>query len=58
MTVAIITQALSHLPQDKMAISADDNFIYIFFNENDRIRIRISLKFVPKGPINNNHALV
>ena len=30
----------------------------IFLNENVRISIKISLKFVPKGPINNNPALV
>ena len=29
-----------------------------FMNENIRISIEISLKFVPKGPINNNPALV
>ena len=27
-------------------------------NENERISLRISLKFVPKGPINNIPALV
>ena len=37
---------------------ADDTFKRIFFNENARISIKISLKFVPKGPINNNTALV
>ena len=37
---------------------ADDIFKCIFFNENVSIAIRISLKFVPKGPINNNLALV
>ena len=29
-----------------------------WMNENDRIPIQISLKFVPKGPINNIPALV
>ena len=29
-----------------------------FFNENTRISIDISLKLVPKGPINNSPALV
>ena len=29
----------------------------IFFNENVRISISISLKFVPKGPIDNKSAL-
>ena len=33
------------------AILADDIFNCIFLNENDRVPIQISLKFVPKGPI-------
>ena len=33
-------------------------FKYIFLNENLEIFIKISLKFVPKGPINNILALV
>ena len=37
---------------------ADDTFKRIFLNENVRISIKISPKFVPKGPINNNPALV
>ena len=37
---------------------ADDTFKRIFVNENVRILIEISLKFVPKGPINNIPALV
>ena len=37
---------------------ADDTFIRIFLNEDARISIKISLKFVPKGPINNIPALV
>ena len=37
---------------------ADDTFKRIFLNENVRISIKISLKFLPKGPINNNPALV
>ena len=37
---------------------ADDTFKRIFFNKNVRISIKISLKFVPKGPINNIPALV
>ena len=37
---------------------ADDMFKRIFLNENVRILIKISLKFVPKGPINNIPALV
>ena len=37
---------------------ADDTFKRIFLNENVGISIKISLKFVPKGPINNIPALV
>ena len=39
---------------------ADDIFKCIFLNENVStcITIKISLKFAPKGPINNNPALV
>ena len=37
---------------------ADDIFKRIFLNENILIPIEISLKFVPKGPINNIPALV
>ena len=37
---------------------ASDIFKCIFLNENVCISIRISLKFVPKGPINNIPALV
>ena len=36
----------------------DDTFKRIFLNENFRISINSSLKFVPKGPINDNPALV
>ena len=44
---------------DKMAaILADDIFKWIFLNENGRIPIQISLKFVPKSPIDNKSALV
>ena len=37
---------------------AEDIFKCIFLNENIWISIQISLKFVPKGPINNIPALV
>ena len=37
---------------------ADDIFKCIFMNENVWIPIKISLKFLPKGPINNIPALV
>ena len=36
---------------------ADDMFKCIFLNENVSIPVEISLKFVPKGSINNNPAL-
>ena len=36
----------------------DDIFKCIFLNENAWIVIKISLKFVPKGPINDILALV
>ena len=52
-TVSIIfhrMQHLTHLPLDKMAaILADDIFKRIFMNDNARISIEISLKFVPRG---------
>ena len=37
---------------------ADDIFKCIFLNENVWIPVKISLKYVPKGPINNIPALV
>ena len=37
---------------------ADETFKRIFSNENVRISIKISLKFVLMGPINNIPALV
>ena len=37
---------------------ADDSFKWIFLNENVWISLKISLKFVPKGPINNIPVLV
>ena len=37
---------------------ANDTFKRIFVNENVRISIKISLKFVPKGPFDNIPALV
>ena len=40
-------------------ILADDVFNCIFFqNENVRIPIQISLKYVPRSPVDNNPALV
>ena len=37
---------------------AEDIFRCIFVNENFYILIKVSLKFVPKGPIDKNPALV
>ena len=37
---------------------AGDTFKFIFLNENVIISVKISLKFVPKGPINNIPASV
>ena len=45
-------------PRQNVRHFADDIFKCIFFNENVWIPIKISLKFVPKGPINNIPALV
>ena len=50
---------LTRLPWYKMdAIFADDIFKRLYTNEKFCISIRISLKFVPKGPIDNKSALV
>ena len=45
---------LTHWGRDKMAAM----FKWISFNENVWISIEVSLKFVPKGPINNIPTLV
>ena len=50
---------LTHLPIDKMTANlSDDIFKYIFFDEKYSISIRISLKFVPRGLIDNRPVLV
>ena len=50
---------LTHWGRDKIAtISADGIFKCIFLKETVWILIRISLKFVPRGPINKIPALV
>ena len=50
---------LTHLSPDKMtAILADNNFKCMLLNENDRIPIPISLKFVPRSPVDNKAGLV
>ena len=54
-----ICKLLTHLPLDKMtATLAGDYFKCIFLNENDRIPIWFSMKFVPRSPIDNKPALV
>ena len=40
------------------AMLAGDIFKCIFLNENDKILIQISLKLVPRSPIDNKPALV
>ena len=37
---------------------ADDTLKHIFFNENVKILLKVSLKLVPRGPINNIPSLV
>ena len=50
---------LTHLSLGKMAaILAEDYFKCILLNKNDRIVIRVSLKFVPRSPVDNKPALV
>ena len=58
--VSIVTYfVLTHLTLDKVAaILADGTFKCIFLNGNNRLPIGISLKFVPRCPINNKPALV
>ena len=49
----------THLPMDKMAaILTDDIFKCIFLNENDKIPIQVSLKFIARCPIDNKAVLV
>ena len=40
------------------AILSDYIFKWIFLNENGRIPIQISTKFIPESPIDNKSALV
>ena len=53
------TQYINSLrPRRNRRYNADDIFKCIFLNENVWIPAKISLKFVPKGPISNIPALV
>ena len=45
-------------PLDKMAASLADIFKCIFLNGNDRIPIRISMRFVPRSSIDNKPVFV
>ena len=47
---------LTHWGRDKSCHFADDIFKLFFLNENVWILIKITLKFVSKGQINNNPA--
>ena len=49
---------LTHLTGRNGRNFTDDIFICIFVDEKFCILIKISLKFVHKGPINNNTALI
>ena len=58
-TPPLSTLLLTHWCQDNMAATLQTIVLNeSFFNENMRILIEISLKFVPKGPINNIPTLV
>ena len=46
------------MPRQNGRLFPDNIFKWIFLNENVWILIRIPLKFVPRGPINNIPALV
>ena len=57
--VTVEVQTLAHLPRGQnVRRFTDDIFKHIFLNENIRIWIEISLKFVPNIPIANKPALV
>ena len=49
---------LTHWDRDKMAAISQRTISNAFFNENIQISIKISLKFVPRSPIDNKPALV
>ena len=54
----VLCCCLTYCVRDKMAATlADDNCKCIFSNQNCRIPIRFSLKFVTRGPIDNKQAL-
>ena len=60
---SVLVEWLSHIvntlrPSQNGRRFAEDTFKRIFLNENVRISIKISLKFIPKCPTNNIPALV
>ena len=57
-TPYILSWIFNTLMRQNGRLFADDTFKCISLNENIRILIKISLKFVPKGLINNIPALV
>ena len=55
----LFAHIIRHWGRDKMAAISQSTFLNgFFFNENGCISINISLKFVPKGQINNIPALL
>ena len=56
--MAIVSAVNTLRPRQNCRHFADDIFNSIFLNENVWMPITISLKFVPKDPINNISALV
>ena len=56
--IAVSAYDLIWRPRQNGRHFPDDSFKWIFLNENVWILLRISLKFIPKGPINKIPALV
>ena len=56
--IAITAADLIHWSRDKMVAIFQTIFKHIFLDENVWILIRVSQKFVSRGPINNIQALV
>ena len=54
----LLTWFNSLRPRQNERRFTDGTFKRIFLNENIKISIKISLKFVPRGPINNIPSLV
>ena len=58
-TTLTLIDALTHLPLDKMAAISQTTFSNAFsWKKMLDFFTELSLKFVPKGPIDNNLALV